>query len=217
MIGSDIVSQEELGSSLYIVYHVLNNQDKTDAQKRCAWDVSGLLICSSFLRKYFRNMTENQLQRATEVAMKLGDFVSEQTVDAKQKEQLTDKQVVERATERVFGHDIPFEYSPIGFLEDDSSELDSVSGLTLIDPSSSTSAAVQAANALPVDAHWLEERCMEYVLRVKSCPFSPQELSQQLLEFLGSARDTLLLQNELVNLLGVEAFDFISMLIQKRV
>jgi len=34
MIGSDIISQEELGSSMYVVYHVINNQEKTETQKR---------------------------------------------------------------------------------------------------------------------------------------------------------------------------------------
>jgi hypothetical protein len=34
MIGSDIVSQDELGASMYVVYHVMNNDDKTETQKR---------------------------------------------------------------------------------------------------------------------------------------------------------------------------------------
>lgn len=158
-------------------------------------------------------MTENQFQRASEASTKLGEFVAERVSDSKQKEELNDKKVSE-TPKRVFGNDIGFEYSQIGLLEDDSV---SVSTLELVDPSSSSSQAIQAANALPVDAEWLDERCMEYVLRVGSCPFSPQELSHQLFEFLGSSRDTIALQNELVNLLGVDAFDFISLLIQKRV
>lgn len=157
-------------------------------------------------------MTENQYQRAAEVAIQLGDFVAEKAVN--EKDALNDKNVGER-TGKTFGGDIKFEYAPK--FNDEDFDAEESSPLSLVDPSASTSDAIQAANALPVDAHWLEERCMEYVLRVGSCPFSPQELCLQLLELLGSSRDTLALQNELFNLLGVDAFDFISMLIQKRV
>jgi hypothetical protein len=159
-------------------------------------------------------MTENQYQRANEASTKLGEFVAEHAGDSKQKEELTDRKVSE-TPKRVFGNDIPFKYSQIKLLEDDS--IPTSTSLNLVDPSASTSQAIQAASVLPVDADWLDERCMEYVLRVGGCPFSPQELSHQLFEFLGSARDTISLQNELVNLLGVDAFDFISLLIQKRV
>eukprot|EP01127_Copromyxa_protea_P008859 TRINITY_DN2045_c0_g2_i1.p1 TRINITY_DN2045_c0_g2~~TRINITY_DN2045_c0_g2_i1.p1 ORF type:complete len:2126 (-),score=516.29 TRINITY_DN2045_c0_g2_i1:21-6239(-) len=204
IIGSDIVSQEELGASLYIIYHVMTNQEKTDNQK------------SAFLKKYFRAMTINQFSRAQEICVKLGEFVSENIADEGEKEKLTDKQISE-SPKCVFGDDLKFEYSQIGFLEDSMLEPEApANAFPVADPLSPAAQAIQVASSIPVDHEWLEDRCHEYVLRVRSCPFSPEDLSRQLLEFLGSSRDTISLQNDLMNLLGLDAFDFISMIIQRR-
>lgn len=71
--------------------------------------------------------------------------------------------------------------------------------------------------AMPVEGNWLTEQSAAYIESCKgSCPFSAQELTQSIYRELQSNKKPIELQSSLFEILGDNSFEFIEVLLAKR-
>jgi len=186
MIGTEVQSEDELGCSMYLVYHALINEEKTESQKKIA------------VKKYFKAMTDNQFTKAASCAEKLNNFLVEQGNTTSQGGQ---KQTLE------FGKDLSFDFSPV------SAQPEYVAPPPVVVPKHRTT---EIFEKLHVDASWLGECCAHYAQEVPTLPFDGNELTLSIREQFGGSKNDQTIQNDLLEMLGSESFDFVTMLLQRR-
>ena len=188
-----------------------------------AHDFSALTKSVQLLEEW-RNECESQERQSLAVStseLASGDAIQDYVASNRLKEE--------------FGKDVCFDYSSLFHYQNDSTRVilqlpSTLSGDSVgadIAPSAEPPAQPTTETVMlswdtekPVDVHWLTNQCTNFLIAKADSGgqvgMTPEELTQTLYTILRSSKSDTELQSELFDLLGMESFDFVQLLLERR-